>query len=117
MGEDGFELADAEFGAGNVAQKAGNARWGEGFVDGLLDLGEGFVVLDRDGGLLKHGCVTSLRDQRPRTLWLIWKAKAVAFQDSPFFEIMERETGIEPATNSLEGCDSTTELLPPVCSP
>ena len=28
-------------------------------------------------------------------------------------ECMERETGIEPATNSLEGCDSTTELLPP----
>ena len=24
---------------------------------------------------------------------------------------MEQETGIEPATNSLEGCDSTTELL------
>jgi hypothetical protein len=31
------------------------------------------------------------------------------------FRIMERETGIEPATNSLEGCDSTTELLPLVC--
>jgi hypothetical protein len=30
---------------------------------------------------------------------------------------MERETGIEPATNSLEGCDSTTELLPPFDSP
>ena len=36
---------------------------------------------------------------------------------------LERETGIEPATNSLEGCDSTTELLPPTrlppcaCSP
>jgi hypothetical protein len=30
---------------------------------------------------------------------------------------VERETGIEPATNSLEGCDSTTELLPPLsCS-
>ncbi len=28
------------------------------------------------------------------------------------FERLERETGIEPATNSLEGCDSTTELLP-----
>jgi hypothetical protein len=28
-------------------------------------------------------------------------------------KILERETGIEPATNSLEGCDSTTELLPP----
>ena len=26
---------------------------------------------------------------------------------------MERETGIEPANNSLEGCDSTIELLPP----
>ena len=26
---------------------------------------------------------------------------------------MERETGIGPATNSLEGCDSTIELLPP----
>ena len=31
----------------------------------------------------------------------------------PLHSMMERETGIEPATNSLEGCDSTTELLPP----
>ena len=30
----------------------------------------------------------------------------------PAARILERETGIEPATNSLEGCDSTTELLP-----
>ncbi len=30
---------------------------------------------------------------------------------------MERETGIGPATNSLEGCDSTTELLPPCLQP
>ena len=29
---------------------------------------------------------------------------------------MERETGIGPATNSLEGCDSTTELLPLILS-
>ncbi len=29
-------------------------------------------------------------------------------------KFLERETGIEPATNSLEGCDSTTELLPPL---
>ena len=28
---------------------------------------------------------------------------------------MERETGIEPATNSLEGCDSAIELLPRTC--
>ena len=32
----------------------------------------------------------------------------------PALPTLERETGIEPATNSLEGCDSTTELLPPV---
>jgi hypothetical protein len=33
---------------------------------------------------------------------------------SPFgaWAMMERETGFEPATNSLEGCDSTPELLP-----
>ncbi len=29
---------------------------------------------------------------------------------------MERETGFEPATNSLEGCDSTPELLPRLSS-
>src|SRR5579871_1664959 len=38
-----------------------------------------------------------------------------AMRDS--FQILERETGIEPATNSLEGCDSTTELLPPLKPP
>jgi hypothetical protein len=31
-------------------------------------------------------------------------------------EKMERETRIELATNSLEGCDSTIELLPHECS-
>src|SRR6266700_5333479 len=35
---------------------------------------------------------------------------------APYSQDMERETGIEPATNSLEGCDSTTELLPPAAS-
>ena len=30
----------------------------------------------------------------------------------PERETVERETGFEPATNSLEGCDSTPELLP-----
>jgi hypothetical protein len=34
-------------------------------------------------------------------------------QDKSSERRLERETGIEPATNSLEGCDSTTELLPP----
>src|SRR5215472_18253166 len=32
---------------------------------------------------------------------------------SAAYKNLERETGIEPATNSLEGCDSTIELLPP----
>src|SRR2546425_2667746 len=31
-----------------------------------------------------------------------------------YASVLERETGIEPATNSLEGCDSTIELLPRV---
>ena len=37
----------------------------------------------------------------------------VTRHSSPVTAFLERETGIEPATNSLEGCDSTTELLPP----
>ena len=36
-----------------------------------------------------------------------------SYQLSYVGPVLERETGIEPATNSLEGCDSTTELLPP----
>jgi hypothetical protein len=37
----------------------------------------------------------------------------LSYASSQFLNfIMERETGIEPATNSLEGCDSTIELLP-----
>ena len=36
-----------------------------------------------------------------------------SYQLSYVGSTLERETGIEPATNSLEGCDSTTELLPP----
>ena len=30
----------------------------------------------------------------------------------PKRQFLERETGLEPATNSLEGCDSTIELPP-----
>ena len=112
MSQDGFELADAELCDGDVAQKTGYARRGKGVVDGLLHRGEGGRVLDGDSSLLEHGSVTSLRDQGPRILGLIRKAKAVAFHDSTFSEILEREMGIEPTTNSLEGCDSTTELLP-----
>ena len=37
----------------------------------------------------------------------------IARSEANDWRSLERETGIEPATNSLEGCDSTTELLPP----
>lgn len=40
-----------------------------------------------------------------------WRRRPIEYKK------MERETGIEPATNSLEGCDSTTELLPLRTSP
>ena len=36
----------------------------------------------------------------------------LAFESTDQHCKLERETGLEPATNSLEGCDSTTELLP-----
>jgi hypothetical protein len=48
-------------------------------------------------------CPRSLRALKTRA----WRAS----------KLLERETGIEPATNSLEGCDSTTELLPPLNPP
>ena len=38
------------------------------------------------------------------------------FNSLQVVENMERETRIELATNSLEGCDSTIELLPPTFS-
>ena len=56
--------------------------------------------------------VTELRADQPVTLTLARLAEAR--QPSSGARRLERETGIEPATNSLEGCDSTTELLPPI---
>ncbi len=41
-------------------------------------------------------------------------ARCYAGDVPPRCGALERETGIEPATNSLEGCDSTIELLPPL---
>ena len=40
---------------------------------------------------------------------MLYRLSYVGAHRVPF---LERETGLEPATNSLEGCDSTTELLP-----
>ena len=53
---------------------------------------------------------TAIRKSQTRKVSKVSKGvKPMVFQ---VIENMERETGIEPATNSLEGCDSTTELLP-----
>ena len=112
VGEDRFKLADAEFGSGDFAQEGGDACGGECVVEGLADVGEGLLVLDGDAGLFEHRCARFLGDGGPLLLRLIGKAESVPLQNDPFFENLERETGIEPATNSLEGCDSTTELLP-----
>ena len=40
------------------------------------------------------------------------RSTAVKFNSLQVLDNMERETRIELATNSLEGCDSTIELLP-----
>ena len=57
---------------------------------------------------------TSIEAQAPKKDGFV--APKLALQVAQISGVkMERETGIEPATNSLEGCDSTTELLPRVC--
>ncbi len=81
--------------------------------------GQAVIVVRRDHSL---GAFESLHAGKAKTPY-----RNVACQASPaagkplaggraFHKtkpVLERETGIEPATNSLEGCDSTTELLPP----
>jgi hypothetical protein len=61
MGEDGFKLTDAEFHAGDFAEKTRDLRRGKGLVERLADYAEGFLVLDGDGGLLEHLFQISLR--------------------------------------------------------
>src|ERR1700752_3694687 len=63
----------------------------EGLLDGGLQPGKFLRLFNLDGSLFKRHC------------------------HSQTLKSLERETGIEPATNSLEGCDSTTELLPLNC--
>ena len=62
----------------------------------------------REGWLANPPSRLALR----RTSWS-WFTNRSSPRSSIGERRLERETGIEPATNSLEGCDSTTELLPP----
>ena len=63
-----------------------------------------YIGLDRLADVRSH----RRRSATSASCWLASRAR----RDSSGRRL-ERETGIEPATNSLEGCDSTTELLPP----
>src|SRR5436190_19146741 len=57
--------------------------------------------------------LASVRGCPPSRVTLRWASTIARRLTQGARRWMERETGIEPATNSLEGCDSTTELLPP----
>ncbi len=59
-------------------------------------------------------CAFALRVRRDRLH--VTTGSPIRSRRSALRAKVERETGIEPATNSLEGCDSTTELLPPSCT-
>ena len=57
--------------------------------------------------------LSRLTGRRLLTTMSTSQGAAEAAMRANYLKTVERETGIEPATNSLEGCDSTTELLPP----
>ncbi len=48
---------------------------------------------------------------------MLYQLSYTSFSPATREESLERETRIELATNSLEGCDSTIELLPPALMP
>ena len=66
MGQDGFKLANAQAGAFDAAEEGGDGGGRKGLVDGLLDLGEGLLVLNRDGGLLETSVSRFLQGLMPR---------------------------------------------------
>ena len=76
-------------------------------------------ALRRSAPLHRRGAEANGADDRDRTGDLVltkdalYRLSYIGRIHAPNPENLERETGIEPATNSLEGCDSTTELLPP----
>src|SRR5271157_228390 len=88
LGQYRIKIADADAFAIQLLQEALNSVGQECLLHRRLQRGEFLLLLNLDGSLFE-------RHYHPRT-----------------HPNLERETGIEPATNSLEGCDSTTELLP-----
>ena len=103
--EDCLEITYAEGGALHGLEEGSDIAGGEGRLDGGPDFGECCLVADRHGNAFVEG---------RRAVYRVCVGLRHRFQEPALhaFEDMERETGIGPATNSLEGCDSTTELLP-----
>src|SRR5690242_3546167 len=89
LGQHSLQLADANVLAFQGRKKFFNQLRGKYLFNRAAEFPELQRLLDGNGRLLET------RHHRPSR------------------QNLERETGIEPATNSLEGCDSTTELLPP----
>jgi hypothetical protein len=63
-------------------------------------------------GDVPPGCERSFTNQMLYQLSYASLSNALSVLDPHSAERLERETRIELATNSLEGCDSTIELLP-----
>src|ERR1051326_1345062 len=83
-----IEVSNANSLAIQLLQEPLNLLGQERLLNCALQPGELLRLLNLDGSLFKRHC-------HPRDI-----------------QSLERETGIEPATNSLEVCDCTTELLP-----
>src|ERR1051325_3839236 len=79
------EIPDANSLAIQLLQEPLHLLRQERLLNCALHLGELLRLLNLDGSLFERHC-------HPRDI-----------------QSLERETGIEPATNSLEGCDSTTD--------
>ena len=92
--QDLLVLADAQAAALQRLQKPFDLTGCESLVDRALHRSKRCRIRDRKNCLFMQYAQVD-----------ILKAQIVS-------GCLERETGIEPATNSLEGCDSTTELLP-----
>src|ERR1700722_10489519 len=102
----GIEVPDANSFAIHLLQESGGLIGQERLLYRCLQPGELLRLLNFDRSLLKshhHPQDCTRKDCTQNSTRRPARTR---------FKSLERETGIEPATNSLEGCDSTTELLP-----
>src|SRR5208282_3834347 len=108
--ENRIQVADSNLAAVEFLQVLRDPVRCERFLHCGFQVAELALFLDLDGALFEHHSTYTLRS-------LAKSARdfgcGLPLRSRPQnASTLERETGIEPATNSLEGCDSTTELLP-----